>query len=261
MGQRRFEEAERELHAALECSPSLAEAYVLLGGICLSRGDLDGCLDYNRKAVQVRPGFSEGYGNIGFVELQRGNVDEAIKNFERATTFNFRYVQAFANLGNAYLMKGLVDEAIAANQKAVTLAPDFAPAHNNLAIAYLEKGEYALAVEHCDKAVALGYRRGAADPAGNRRAPVKAEMKGPEGRRGAGLGRRAAVCLFSRNRSTSRSRREQPLWRQPLPLSRHSASRAHLSAAAGSRPVGRGLFSGGAVVSRRSRAGGDRRAA
>lgn len=157
VGQRRLEEAERELHAALECSPNLAEAYVLLGGICLNRGDLDGCLNFNRKAVQVRPGFSEGYGNIGFVELQRGNVDEAIKNFERATTFNFRYVQAFANLGNAYLMKGLVEEAIAANQKAIKLAPDFAPAHNNLTIAYLEKGEFALAIEHCDKAVALGF--------------------------------------------------------------------------------------------------------
>ena len=157
LGQRRVEEAERELQTALECSPSLAEAYVLLGGICLSRGDLDGCLAHNRKAVQVRPGFSEGYGNIGFVELQRGNVDEAIKNLERATTFNFRYVQAFANLGNAYLMKGMVNEAIEANQKAITLAPDFAPAYNNLTIAYLEKGEYDLAVEHCDKAVALGY--------------------------------------------------------------------------------------------------------
>jgi tetratricopeptide (TPR) repeat protein len=157
IGQKRYEEAEKALHDALECSPNLAEAYVMLGGICLSRGDLDACLEYNRKAVRVRPGFSEGYGNIGFVELQRGNVDEAIKNLERATVFNFRYIQAFANLGSAYLMKGMVDEAIAANQKALTLAPDFAPAHNNLAIAYLEKGEYALAVEHGDKAIQFGY--------------------------------------------------------------------------------------------------------
>jgi tetratricopeptide (TPR) repeat protein len=157
LGQRRFEDAERELHEAIECSPNLAEAYVMLGGICLSRGDLDGCLSYNQKAVKVRPGFSEGYGNIGFVELQRGNIDEAIKNLERATYFNFRYIQAFANLANAYLMKGRIEDAIEANHKALKLAPDFAPAHNNLAIAYLEKGEFALAVEHCDQAVAHGY--------------------------------------------------------------------------------------------------------
>jgi tetratricopeptide (TPR) repeat protein len=157
MGQKRYDEAEKELHEALECSPSLAEAYVLLGGICLQRGDLDGCLKYNKMAVKTRPGFSEGYGNIGFVELQRGNVDEAIKNLERATAFNFRFVQAFANLGNAYLMKGRLEESIENNLKAVKLQPNFAPAHNNLAIAYLEKQDYNRAAEHRDKAVELGY--------------------------------------------------------------------------------------------------------
>jgi tetratricopeptide (TPR) repeat protein len=157
MGQKKYDEAEKELLEALECSPSLAEAYVLLGGICLQRGDLDGCLKYNKMAVKARPGFSEGYGNIGFVELQRGNVDEAIKALERATAFNFRYVQAFANLANAYLMKGRLDESIENNLKAIKLQSNFAPAHNNLAIAYLEKGDYQQAAEHCNKAVELGY--------------------------------------------------------------------------------------------------------
>ena len=66
LGKRQFEEAERELNEALECSPGLAEAYVLLGGICMQRGDLDGCLRNNRTAIKVRPGFSEGYGNSTF---------------------------------------------------------------------------------------------------------------------------------------------------------------------------------------------------
>ena len=45
MGQKKYDEDEREFYEAIECSPSLAEAYVQLGGICLQRGDLDGCLD------------------------------------------------------------------------------------------------------------------------------------------------------------------------------------------------------------------------
>ena len=157
MGQQNYDEAEKELHEALDCSNNMAEAYVLLGGIALQRGDLEGCLRNNKMAVKARPGFSEGYGNIGFVELQRGNIDEAIKNLERATQFNFRYIQAFANLANAYLMKGLIDESIETSKKAVQLNADFAPAHNNLAIAYLEKEAYDLAAEHADKAVKLGY--------------------------------------------------------------------------------------------------------
>src|SRR5210317_276080 len=63
MGQKQYEEAEKHLYEAIECSQGLAEAYVALGGISLQRGDLDGSLAHNRSAVKVRPGFSEGWGN------------------------------------------------------------------------------------------------------------------------------------------------------------------------------------------------------
>ncbi len=157
LGQRKFDEAEKELHEALENSPTLAEAYVQLGGICLSKGDLDGCLHYNIQATKTRVGFSEGYSNIAFVQLQQGKVDEAIKNLEKAITHNSNFIQAYTTLANAYLMKGLVDESIAANQKALKIEPEFAVAHNNLTIAYLEKGENAKAVEHFDRAKELGF--------------------------------------------------------------------------------------------------------
>jgi tetratricopeptide (TPR) repeat protein len=158
LGKKQYAEAEQALFKAIECSPSLAEAYVLLGGIRLKDGDLDGCLEFNQKAVKARPGFSEGYGNIGFVQLQKGNVDKAIQALERATAFNFRFLQAFTTLASAYLMKGLVDQSIEAGLKAIKLEPNFPVAHNNLAIAYLQKGLFDLAKQHCDKAIALGYQ-------------------------------------------------------------------------------------------------------
>lgn len=157
LGQKRYEEAEKQLLQAVECSPSLAEAYVQLGGICLKRGDLDGCLEYNKKAVHSRAGFSEGWGNIGFVHLQRGNIDDAISALQKAIRYNPKFLQAYATLANAYLMKGLVEESIETNRKALEYAPEFAVAHNNLAIAYMENGQFDLALDHCDQAVALGY--------------------------------------------------------------------------------------------------------
>ena len=156
LGLRQYEEAENELHRAIECSPGLAEAYVQLGGVCLMRGDLDQCLEYNKQAVKVKPGFSEGYGNIGFVHMQKGNIDEAIKALERATAFNFRFIQAFTTLANAYLMKGQ-KESIKSNKKALELDGNFAVAHNNIAVAYLENKDIEKAIWHCDKAIELGY--------------------------------------------------------------------------------------------------------
>ena len=157
MGQKRYEEAEKEFLEAVECSPSLAEAYVQLGGLCLQRGDLDGCLEFNKRAVHSRAGFSEGWGNIGFVHLQKGNIDEAIHALEKAVRYNPKFLQAHATLANAYLMNGMIEESIDTNRKVIDMEPNFAVSHNNLAIAYMENGEFQLAVEHCDKAVALGY--------------------------------------------------------------------------------------------------------
>ncbi len=157
MGQKKYEEAEKELHEAVGCSPTLAEAYVQLGAICLQREDVEGCLYFNKLATKSRAGFSIGFGNIGFIELQRGNIDEAIKNLQKAIVFNSLFLQAYTTLANAYLMKGLVNESIETSLKALEVEPDFPIAHNNIAIAYMEKKEFKKAVEHFDRAVKLGY--------------------------------------------------------------------------------------------------------
>jgi len=157
LGLKRYDEAEDELLEAISCSPTLAEAYVQLGGLRLMAGDLDGCLSYNRQATQARTGFSEGHGNIGFVLLQQGKTDEAIRSLEKAIAYNANFLQARTTLANAYLMKGLIDKSVETNLKVLEIEPTFAIAHNNLAVAYLEKGDGEAAIHHCDRAVGLGY--------------------------------------------------------------------------------------------------------
>jgi len=165
MGIQEYDEAEQVLHDAIDASPTLAEAYVLLGGLCLQRNDLEGCLRYNKQAVKVRAGFSEGYGNIGFVLIQLcdGSADDeekldlAIKNLKKAIIHNAKFIQAYTSLGTAYFMKGLLDESIKANLEAVKIMPDFPVAHSNLVVGYLEKEEFDKAIYHCDQAISLGY--------------------------------------------------------------------------------------------------------
>ncbi len=167
MGKQEYAEAERVLHDAIDCSPTLAEAYVLLGGICLQRNDLEGCYRYNQRATKARAGFAEGYGNMAFVLLQmidgknpkedEEKMDKAVKNLKKAIIHNKNFVQAYTTLGTAYFMKGLVREGIEANLEAIKIAPDFPVAHNNLAVGYLEAGEFDKAIAHCDKAETLGY--------------------------------------------------------------------------------------------------------
>ncbi|MBU2429569.1 MAG: tetratricopeptide repeat protein, partial [Proteobacteria bacterium] len=167
LGKQEYVEAEKELHDAIDCSPTLAEAYVLLGGICLQRKDLEGCYRFNQRAVKARAGFAEGYGNMAFVLLQlvdgkdpkedEEKMDKAIKNLKKAIIHNKNFVQAYTTLGTAYFMKGLVREGIKANLEAINVHPEFPVAHNNLSVAYLELGEFDKAIKHCDIAVELGF--------------------------------------------------------------------------------------------------------
>ena len=54
-----FVAAEESFLAAVRNSSHLAEAYVQLGGICLQRGDLEGCLRYNEEAANCRAKFGD----------------------------------------------------------------------------------------------------------------------------------------------------------------------------------------------------------
>ncbi|MCG8552785.1 MAG: tetratricopeptide repeat protein [Desulfobacterales bacterium] len=167
LGKQEFVEAENVLHDAIEASPTLAEAYVQLGGICLQRGDLEGCFRYNQRATKARAGFAEGYANMAFVLLQlvdgknakedEEKVDKAVKNLKKAIIHNKNFIQAYTTLGTAYFMKGLVEEGLKANLEAVSIEPKFPVAHNNLAVAYLELKDYKRAIEHCDIAMDLGF--------------------------------------------------------------------------------------------------------
>lgn len=141
VSKRRYEEAKTSFLRAAERAPTMAEAYVQLGGLAMRDGDLDACLRMNQAAVQARARFAVPHGNIGFCLLQMGDVDNAVKALRKAVKLDSQFVQAHATLGSALYMSGELDESIEMSSKAVELHPKFGPAWNNLALAYLEKGD------------------------------------------------------------------------------------------------------------------------
>ncbi len=154
---RDFVGAEESFLAAVRNSPRLAEAFVQLGGICLERGDLDGCLRYNEEAANCRAKFPVPWGNIGFVHLQRGEPEKAIKALKKALKWEPNFIQAYNALATAHFMEGDYDESELACNEALRREPSFAPAWNNLSLVLFEKGEFARAVEAADKALAGGF--------------------------------------------------------------------------------------------------------
>jgi tetratricopeptide (TPR) repeat protein len=129
-----WHEAEESFREALDNSPRMAEAYVQLGGICLQRGDLEGCLNYNRHAKDCRLQYAVPWANMGFCYIQMGKYDEAVKCLKKAINRDPDFVQAHATLGSAHIMAKDYEEGIAASRKALELAPEFGPAWNNMGL-------------------------------------------------------------------------------------------------------------------------------
>lgn len=157
LSKRDFVAAEESFLNAVRHAPRLAEAYVQLGGICLERGDLDGCLRYNEEAANCRAMFPVPWSNIGFVHLQRGEPAKAISALNKAVKWDPNFIQALNALATAHFMEGDYDASIEACNTVLRKEPGFGPAWNNLALALFEKGEFSRAVEAVDKALECGF--------------------------------------------------------------------------------------------------------
>jgi len=149
--------SEEAFLTAVRKSPRLAEAYVQLGGLCLHRNDLEGCLRYNQEASQIRAKFSVPQANIGFVYLQMGELNKAIKALTKALDWDPEFVQARVTMASACFMEGKYDECIEHSNIVLKKVPQFAPAWNNLALALFEKEKYTDAMDAAHKADEFGY--------------------------------------------------------------------------------------------------------
>ena len=78
LGLKKYEEAEKELCAAIECSPNLAEAYVQLGGSACSAGTLKAALNSITWRSSPGPGLLKG---MGILDLQNFNWEISTKRF------------------------------------------------------------------------------------------------------------------------------------------------------------------------------------
>ena len=154
---RDFVAAEEAFLDALRNSPHLAEAYVQLGGICLERGDLDGCLGYNEQAASCRPKFSIAQIKIEFLHLQRGEPDKAIAALNKALSWNPNFIQARNAMATALFMKENFADSEKISREIISSEPNFAPAWNNLALALMEQNKVEEAIAAIDKAVELGF--------------------------------------------------------------------------------------------------------
>jgi tetratricopeptide (TPR) repeat protein len=132
-GQRRYEEATRELERAVALRPAYAEAWNNLGlALAPQQGRLPEAAERFRRAVTVRPHFGEAWNNLGVTLATQGQSDAAIDAFARAAAADPTSAEARNNLGLALAGQGRVQEAALEFRRALILNPSFLDAQRNL---------------------------------------------------------------------------------------------------------------------------------
>ena len=109
---------------SLEVFPT-AEAYTFRGWAFRFLGRIDDAIAECHKAIAVDPDFGNPYNDIGSYLMSKGDLDGAVEWFEkakRAPRYEPRHYP-FMNLGRLYAAKGMVLRAIEEFEGALAIEP------------------------------------------------------------------------------------------------------------------------------------------
>jgi len=154
--QGKFEESKERIEIALQLSPEMPEAMLLLANVLyLVEKRYDVAMDYINKSIECLPDYANGFLVRGNIYMSIGEFDKAFSDYNHAIILKPDYADAFVNRGGIYLYKDEFDKAIADYNTANQLEPNHALAYLNRGIAYVNRGEIDIAITNFIKAIQL----------------------------------------------------------------------------------------------------------
>ncbi len=119
-----LEQAERIYRQVVEAEPSNADAWSLLGAVCINRDRLDEAAEHLGVALRIHPDHHAAHDNLGVLLGKQGRYAEAVASFERALAIQPNQAATLLNVAGALLRADRVDEAIASLRRVIALSPD-----------------------------------------------------------------------------------------------------------------------------------------
>lgn len=128
IGERKLDDAQRQLEIALKADPRYAPAYDMMGNLLSAEGspiNLKKADEYFRKAISIDPNFVQARNNYGVYLSTTNRHQEAIEQFNIASsTLGYEgRVSALENLGRTYLKIGNEKAAEEAFNRALDADP------------------------------------------------------------------------------------------------------------------------------------------
>jgi arylsulfatase A-like enzyme/predicted Zn-dependent protease len=125
MERQRPDEALALFRQALDIDPGYAEAYLKMGEIYLQRQDLANAEKCLAKAQEINPDLDKVPFMLAQVADERGNLDLARRSYLRELEINEKNFRAAFNLAQIYKKLGQMDEALRFYRRTTELYPAF----------------------------------------------------------------------------------------------------------------------------------------
>ena len=138
----RVTEAKGRLAETLRLKPGHAEAMYLYGNALFAERNLNGAIDWYRKAIKADPEMklADARINLGAALMQAGDPDGAAKAFEAVVRHDPSHAAAWSNLGHAHAGAGDFRGALEAFRKALEHNPADGSARENVRLLEQELG-------------------------------------------------------------------------------------------------------------------------
>jgi adenylate cyclase len=132
-----YRQAYQLAQKALDLDGTLADAYIILGGILLRKGEKEKAITLREKALALNPNGADVNAHLAGALIVGGRVEEAIKLFKKAIRLNpFPPSWYLSWLGTAYSVAQQPEKAVEAAEKARQIELDNLFANVVLAINY-----------------------------------------------------------------------------------------------------------------------------
>ncbi|HSF96721.1 MAG TPA: tetratricopeptide repeat protein [Thermohalobaculum sp.] len=132
-----------------------AIAYTNWGNALRAKGDLDGAIEMQKRAIEIDPKYANAYINWANVLADKGDLDGALAKVSQAAEIDPASAFAFNVWGNMHYSKGELDLAIEKYRRATELDPFSGLAHFNWGIALADMGDLDGAIDQYIRAVEI----------------------------------------------------------------------------------------------------------
>jgi tetratricopeptide (TPR) repeat protein len=150
----RLDAAEEELGRVIAAQPGNDDAYRLLAGVNIDRGQWNAAVAGLEKAIKLRPNYWRNHSELGYVHYRAGRLEESLKAYHRVVELQPDSARGFHMLGTVYQSAGQSPEAIANYTKANAIRPS-PSTYSNIGTIHYWAGEYQKAAEAYQHAIEL----------------------------------------------------------------------------------------------------------